>query len=191
MKNLKVGEILSETAFYVVKSVKRDGSVEVVDDNGNEIILGKGYVDSDILSSAETFTGTEEKTATELAEIFINSPRIAMTVEFYKKDKPKTKTQFKNEVQTWTENVKNEFLANGVSALEKYATQPVLPYTPGELRIMKGRHYGSLDEFGRVHFIDMEEEKGNKPDFDARTRQVDPRTLVSVTVGGIKYTKKK
>lgn len=190
-KKLKVGEILSETAFYVVKNVATNGNVEVLDDNGNQITLGKGYVDSDILMSAEQFTSTEEKTATELAELFLNSPRIAMTVEYMKKDTPKTKTAFKKEVLAWTENVKNEFMSNGISALEKYATQPVLPYTPGQARVMRGRHYGGADDFGRVAFIDMEEERGTNPAHDGRIRQVDPRTLMSITVAGVKYTKKK
>lgn len=190
-RKLKKGEILSETAFYVVKDILPNGGVLAIDEFENEIELGKGYVESDILVSADYFETEEEKTATELAEIFINSARIAMSVEFYKKDKPKTKTAIKKETAEWAEKVKAEFMANGASAIEKYAMEPVLPYIPGELRTMKGRHYGGVDEFGRVHFTDMEEDKGSNPDYDARMRQVDPRTLVSVTVNKVKYTLKK
>lgn len=188
---MKKGEVLSEISFYVVDKVLPNGSIEVIDDYGNEITLGKEYVESGLLSSAEGFTSTEEKTATELAEIFLQNQRVAMSVEFYKKDTPKTKTQMKKEVSEWTEKVRTEFMNKGISAIEKYATEPVLPYTPGELRVMKGRHYGTPDEFGRVHFIDMEQVKGNNPAHDARTRQVDPRTLVSVIVNGVKYVLKK
>lgn len=190
-KILKVGEILSETAFYTVSKVEKNGNVNVVDDNGTEITLSKAYVDSDILISADSYSSTEEKTATELAELFLSSPRIAMSVEFLKKDTPKTKTALKKEIADWTENVKNEFMSKGISAIEKYATEPVLPYTPGEARVMKGRHYGGADEFGRVSFIDMEQSKGTNPTHDARLRQVDPRTLISLVIAGVKYTKKK
>ena len=190
-KQVKVGEILSETAFYVVSKVERNGNINVVDDLGNQITLSKAYVDSDILNSAESFTSVEEKTATELAELFLTSPRIAMSVEFLKKDTPKTKTALKKEIAEWTENVKNEFMSKGISAIEKYATEPVLPYTPGKARVMKGRHYGGADEFGRVTFIDMEQSKGDNPAHDGRMRQVDPRTLISLVIAGVKYTKKK
>lgn len=191
MNNLKKGEILSETAFYVVQNVTNEGNVEVLDDSGIKITLGKGYVDSGILISADSFSSTEVKTATELSEIFLASPRIAMTVEYTKASKDKSKTQVKKEILEWTENVKSEFMTNGASAIEKYATMPVLPYTPGENRVMKGRHYGGVDNFGRVSFIDMEESKGFKPEYDARMRLVDPRTLKSLIVNGVKYTLKK
>ena len=82
-------------------------------------------------------------------------------------------------------------MTNGASAIEKYAMEPVLPYTPGENRAMKGRHYGNVDEFGRIQFIDMEETKGTNPEYDARLRQVDPRTLRALIINKVKYTKKK
>lgn len=188
---LKAGEILSETSYYVVKETLKNGGVLALDEFGNEIELGSGYIEGDILASADYFETTEEKTATELAEIFENSSRIAMSVEFYKKDKPKTKTAIKKETEEWVANVKAEFMSNGGSAIEKYATKPVLDYIPGELRVMKGRHYGAVDAFGRIHFVDMEENKGTNPDYDARLRQVDPRTLVSLTVNKVKYVLKK
>jgi len=190
-RTIKPGEILSETAFYTVKEVHGNGDIIVTDDLGVDIRLSKSYVDGEILVSADYFETEEEKTATELAEIFINSPRIAMSVQFYKKDTKKTKTAIKNETAEWVAKVKEEFMRDGGSAIEKYASMPVLDFIPGELRTMKGRHYGGVDEFGRVHFTDMEEKKGDNPTYDARMRQVDPRTLVSVTVNKVKYILKK
>jgi hypothetical protein len=38
---------------------------------------------------------------------------------------------------------------------------------------------------------DIEQAKGSKADYDARLRQVDPRTIQYVIVGGTKYTLKK
>ena len=47
-----------------------------------------------------------------------------------------------------------------------------------------------VDDLGRVHFVDMEQAKGDKPDSDARMRQIDPRTIQYIIVGGIKYSLK-
>ena len=55
---------------------------------------------------------------------------------------------------------------------------------------MKGRHYGNIDDLGRIHFIDMEVEKGDNPDYDGRSRQVDPRTIQYLIVNNVKYTLK-
>ena len=59
--HLKVGSILSETSFYVVKQINK-ASIDVVDDNGNEIELGNPYVEK-ILSSADLFEKEEKKSS--------------------------------------------------------------------------------------------------------------------------------
>lgn len=52
---------------------------------------------------------------------------------------------------------------------------------------MIGRHYGNLNEFGRLSFIDMEEIKDSSKPYETRIRQVDPRNLLWLIVDGIKY----
>ena len=191
VRKLAKGEILAESAFYKVDEVLKNGDFIVFDDNGIKMKLSSGFIKDDILSSADHFEKEEEVTATELSEIFLNSARYPMTVVFMKKDTPKTKTALKKEIQEWTENLKKEFLESGQSAIEKYATNPVLTFVPGEERTMRGRHYGLLDTNGRVHFIDMDVVKGTNPEFDGRSRLVDTRTLKSVTVNKVKYVLKK
>ena len=191
VRKLAKGEILAESAFYKVDEVLANGDFIVFDDNGVKMKLSAGFIKDDILSSADYFEREEEVTATELGEIFVNSARYPMTVVFMKKDTPKTKTALKKEVQEWTENLKKEFMEHGQTAIEKYATNPVLTFIPGEERPMRGRHYGSVDNNGRVHFIDMDEAKGDKPEFDGRARLVDTRTLRSVIVNKVKYVLKK
>ena len=51
---------------------------------------------------------------------------------------------------------------------------------------MIGRHYGEVTEFGRIKFIDMEEEK-TPGTYDNRIRQVDPRTINWFIARGVKY----
>ena len=60
----------------------------------------------------------------------------------------------------------------------------------GEERVMIGRHYGASDDFGRVHFVDMEVVKDASKDYDTRMRLVDPRTLQHLIVNNVKYNLK-
>ena len=187
MKHLKPGSILSETSFFIVKEVLSN-SVVVVDDNGTQITIGDKYVEQ-VLTSADLFDTEEKKTMTELAELFISSPRIAMTVCFMKKDTAKTKKAFEAEKAAAIKKVQEASLSTAATLLADLIDNPISKVIPGEMRCMKGRHYGNIDELGRVHFIDMEQAKGTS-DHDSRSRQVDPRTIQYIIVGGVKYSLK-
>jgi hypothetical protein len=83
----KVKNILSESNFYVVDEIKTNGNILVIDDTtGQKIELSKEYAEK-MLSSAHDFAKEEKKTKTELAEIFLTSSRVAMTVCFFKQVK--------------------------------------------------------------------------------------------------------
>lgn len=187
LKDLKTGSILSESSFFIVKDVKQD-SVTVTDDYGNELIISKPYVEK-ILNSADSFSSEEKKTKTELAEMFVNSPRIAMTVAFFKQDKAKTKKTYNAEIDAAVNKVQSAKVSEVEGLLRDLITNPILDYTPGELRVMKGRHYGEVDDLGRVHFVDMEIAKSSVPT-DSRLRQVDPRTIQYIILNNTKYTLK-
>lgn len=188
ISSLKPGSVLSELSFYRVKEIKGN-DVILLDDRDNEITLNHRYVEQ-ILSSADYFSKEEKKTKTELAELFIKSSRVAMTVAFFKADQAKTKKAIAAETEQWTKDVKDAFLNKGISALAEFASKPVLDYIPGDLRVMKGRHYGDIDDLGRVHFVDMEIQNKPSASADARMRLVDPRTIQYIIVGGVKYTLK-
>lgn len=187
-KDLKVGSILSESSFFTVKKVNPN-DVTVVDDLGNELNISNSYVEA-VLSSAELFESEEKKTMTELADILVNNPRVAMTVAFFKKDVAKTQKAYKAEVAAVIKTVQEATVSKVEALLTNLIENPISKVIPGELRIMKGRHYGNVDDLGRVHFVDMEQAKGDKPDSDARMRQIDPRTIQYIIVGGIKYSLK-
>ena len=182
---LKKGSILSETSFYVVKEVN-SSNIVVTDENDNEITIGKEYVES-VLNSADDCDTTEKKTMTELAEIFINSPRIAMTVAFYKKDVEKTKKAYEAEKTAKVNEITNAKVSDVPRLLNQLIENPISKTIPGELRVMKGRHYGQIDELGRVKFIDMELPKADPA---GRIRQVDPRTIEYIICNNVKYVKK-
>lgn len=187
LKNLKTGSILSESSFFIVKDVKQD-SIVVTDDYNNELNIGKPYVEK-ILNSADSFSSEENKTKTELAEIFLKSSRVAMTVAFFKQDKPKSKKSYDSEVNAAISKIQSARVTEIEGLLKDLITNPILNYIPGELRVMKGRHYGEIDDLGRVAFIDMEEQNTNS-NFDTRKKLVDPRTIQYIIVNNVKYSLK-
>lgn len=182
---LKKGSVLSETSFYVVKEI-HVGKVIVTDDAGREITIGDKYVEQ-VLASADSFSSEEKKSMTELAELFINSPRIAMTVAFMKKDTAKTKKAYEAEKAAKILEIQNAKVSQVEKLLNDLIENPITKVIPGELRVMKGRHYGELDDLGRVKFVDMEL-PSNDP--SSRIRQVDPRTIQYLIVNDVKYTLK-
>ncbi len=179
------GTILSETSFYVVKE-NQGSKIIVTDDFGHEITLSEKYV-SEICTSADRWESEEPKSMTELAEIFINSSRIAMTVAFVTKSTEKTKKEYELEKATKIDEILNATLKNTESLLNDLIEHPITRTIPGKERIMKGRHYGSVDDLGRVHFIDMEISRDVTKDYDTRSRQVDPRTIQWLVVNRVRY----
>lgn len=172
------GFILSESQFYEVVEVSTSGVV-VKDDNGQKIQLSTQYAEK-MLSSAHDFTKVEKVTKTELAEIFKANSRIAMTVTFFKQVK---------EADVVAEVVA-EVSGAKLSEIEKAIKKGIKKAITGEERTMIGRHYGSMDEFGRIHFVDMQVVKDPAKSYDTRMRLVDPRTITALVVNGIQYNLK-
>ncbi len=185
---IEPGSILSETSFYVVKEVQKD-KIVVIDDFDHTINLSKRYVE-EITISADHFETEEKKSMTELADIFINSRRIAMTVCFVTKDTEKTKKDFEAEKLAKITEIQNASLKNAEALLNNLIENPITKVIPGKERVMKGRHYGNMDDLGRVHFIDMEIKRDPTKDYDTRSRQCDPRTIKYLIVNKVKYTLK-
>ena len=170
-------KFFSEIQYYTQTEPAKDGRVIVVNESGQTIGLSEKYV-QDCLVSADTFTKEEKVTRTQLAEKFISSTRVVMTVCYNK--------------QVKATDVKDKLASlKGLSdaAFNKEVAKISKTLLEGEERVMIGRHYGHINEFGRIDFTDMEQEKGAGV-FDGRLRQVDPRTLNFLIVDGVKYTQK-
>ena len=138
-KELKVGNILGESQYYLVEKIVGN-EVQLKSETGDPIVVSKDYVEKFLLSG-DQFESTEEMNKTKLAETFILNSRVPMTVAFLKADTSKAKKAYKEELAAMAETVKNNFMAKGISAIEEALANPVLDYIPGELRIMRGRHY--------------------------------------------------
>jgi len=187
-KKLSKGQILSENSFFTISNVNEDGVICVADD-GTKVGLSKSYVEK-MMHPGNIFDTEEEMSITELADIFINNPRVAMTVAFYKKDKEKLVKDYNREVKEAVERVQNAKVSEVESIVTDLINNPITRTIPGELRVMHGRHYRVINDLGRVQFIDMDEEY-KEGVHDNRARQVDPRTLQYVIVNNTKYSLKK
>jgi len=176
-KDLKVGEVLSETQFYTVDKV-RGNQVQLATDGGESIVVTDEYVNAFLASSAQ-FGKTEKITRTELTELVITSARLAMTVNFNKKV---AVADVKKALHALYPNKggivsQAQFKKNVNKAVD----------LKGEERTMVGRHYGTTDSTGRLQFIDMKAIKKVGADYDSRQRLVDPRTLNWAIINGVKY----
>lgn len=177
---VKVGDILSETQFYTVTGVK-DGRVNLNTDKGEGITVDTSYAHN-LLHSASDFSEVKKVTRTDLAEIFISHSRMAMTVNYNKQVKP-------DDVASNIAELHGDLTLGMTQADFKKKVKKALTLK-GEERTMVGRHYGSPDINGRVHFIDMEIERDAEKEYDTRQRLVDPRTLNYVIVDNVKWQAK-
>lgn len=175
---MQVGDIYSEISFYKIKEINND-KILVELDNGKVATIGIAYL-KNFLISASDFIETKTVTRTEIADIFIKNSRIAMTVCFHKQI---NKDSIVKEV---LEKIQNCTVKSLESEIKKIITKTI----DGEIRTIKGRHYGIMNNFGRVDFVDMEIQKDFSLSYDNRFRQVDPRTIEWLIVNGIKYVVK-
>lgn len=177
----KPGEVLSEKAFYTVKKATRK-KVSLITDSGKEVIMEREYVEQNLQSSAG-YSSIKEATRTELAQIVLNNPGIAIGLSYNKKLK---EDEIADQIIDLYPNKGKMF---SKADFEK-SVRATLSIT-GEERTMYGRHNGHLNDQGRLSFIDMNEADDSSKSYDTRTRLVDTRTLNWVIVGGVMYKQKK
>jgi hypothetical protein len=171
-KTLKPGQVLSETQYYIVEKISGK-KAQLKTDSGESVILDEGYIDK-CTSSAHEYSSTKRVSRTEMANIFMSNANTAMTVSFNKQVKSTEAASF---LLKYRYSSEAEFKKKVKEALE------------GEERTMIGRHSGSVDEFGRIRFVDMEVEK-TAGDYDSRFRLVDPRSINYLIVQNTRYETK-
>ncbi len=170
--------IYSETQFYTV--VKEVGDkVQLVNDTGENIVVTKDYIEK-CLISAEKFEKEEKLTRTEVVALFIANPYTAMTVCFLKQVKEADVVK----------SIQDIYDTTAPKDINKVLTKTIKDAIKGEERVIKGRHSGFQDDFGRYAFIDMEQTKDASKEYDTRSRLIDPRTIQWVIIRGVKYNVK-
>lgn len=123
---------------------------------------------------------TRKVSRTEMVEIIMSGANTIMEIGYNKKVDEKAVTT------SIMESVKNSSL----SELEAKVKAEVKKALKGEERVIMGRHHGSVDEFGRINFIDMNVVKDDTKDYDVRYRKVDPRTANYLIFNNVKYIAK-
>lgn len=193
-KEIQKGDFFSETTYYqsvdlgdgkiVFKVLGSDQTVEI----DNEYIE-QNFASSDIYDE-EIMVGKEDKKDGTLGirSIFENFGNQICTVAFFKQDKPKTKKAYNDELKAQAKeaadliekarNSKKSMLDVAVKEIAKIQQNPVLPYTPGELRIMTGYKLAFNSRDGRYSFMDVEINE---------QRPVNINTIVAFIGGGKKY----
>ncbi len=181
--SLSKGDVLSEQQFYVVEKVSKS-DISLRTDAGEPIIVSTDYADSQLMS-AKHFGEEKVMTKTEAAAFLLANSGVAMTVNFNKQVK---EADVKKELVALYPNKGGRILSESdytkrVSAILKTALE-------GEERTMVGRHYGELNDLGRVNFIDMEIAKDSTKANDNRLRLVDPRSINWLICRGVKVVVK-
>jgi hypothetical protein len=178
---LKVGEILSETSYYVVtkkdsNGIEADSSVGI-----KGIELSRKYVEQ-ILASASQIDKEEQMSQTDIVNVILANPRTACSIYFKKQDEKKKVGDYKAEKAAKIHQIQNAKVSDVEKLLSDLIDNPIVATIPGAMRLIKGYHNGTQDERGRIQFIDMEDKSIMKG--------VDPRTIEYAIVNNIKYIKK-
>jgi len=170
----KVGDKWSRISYGEITDINgRD--VQVKNEKGESWWISEELIEKefDLASPYET---TEKVSQIALIDILFSNPGIIMTVNFNKKVSEKSAEELISLHSPAVTTITAKDLAKRI--------------LKGEERVIIGRHYHQIDEFGRVQFIDMELEKDESKDYDTRLRKVDPRTINWIIINNVKYIKK-
>jgi 3-dehydroquinate dehydratase len=182
-ETLKTGQALSEIQYYKVEKIAGE-KVQLKNDFNEMIVVDRKYVEK-CLISAHDFSEEQKVSKTEAATIFLQNKGMVMSVNFNKKVDEKAA---KESIYELYANKGGKVLSE--ADYKKKVNAALKSILEGEERTMVGRHFGELNELGRVNFIDMEVEKDPSKEYDNRQRQVDPRTINYMIIKGVKYTVK-
>lgn len=201
---LKKGDVLSESSHYIVTKVLDDRVHVKHFESGDSTVIGVDYL-KNYADSADHYTEIVEVTKEDkrdgtpgIRTIFdgIHSGQ-AFTVCFKKQDKPKSRSSYLAEMATVANNFSEEIDAvknskKGVANAAKEFVQqmlnnPILPYTPGEERVLRGYKIQFKSRDGRYDCVDMDIERTDK---ESGIRPVNINTIIWLIFDGIKYVVK-
>lgn len=198
IKQLKVGDVLSETSHYKVERVNAQDIIVKHLESGDLVRLGMGYVNGYIDSADEVVeevkvTKEDKKDGTKgIRSIFegIHTSQV-FTVCFKKQDKPKTQkalnTEINDLVTQFTADIdkvkasKKGVTERAKTLITELVREPILPYEEGEDRVLRGFKIQFESRDGRYNCVDMDIEDENN------IRPVNINTIKWLLIGGTKY----
>lgn len=191
IKNLKVGDFYSRSSYGKIVGFEPDGDILIANEDPTmkPWSISPGLVEAEFYIHNQS-TKEVKVTRTELADIFISHPRMVMTVNYNKQLKVE---DVNKALYGLYANKDGKLLSETIykSKVRKITKEMIV----GEERTMVGRHEAAIDDFGRMHFTDVEvardEKKFAKDGYDSRHRLVDPRTINWMIVANTTYVVKK
>ena len=169
ISRLKKGDKLSRISFMEVLG-SNSQSVHVRNEDGLEWYIGGSIVEDECYS---THYDSEEKIGkVEIAEILMGAKDAIIQVCFHK--------------QATAETIKEQ-LESLAKMSRTQALKDITTLLKGAERVMIGQVVGSEPVLGRSILLDLEKKKEIKGDWDARTRQVDHRTIKWLVYKNVKY----
>lgn len=178
-KNVKKGDFYSRISYGTILS--NDGSsLNIANEKGESWTIGVKIFENEFKVHNQA-SETLKVTRTEMAQIFLENARVIMTVCFNKQVKEK------EVIEKLVDLYPNKGKIISEADFKKKVKEIVGEVITGEERVMIGRHNGSIDEFGRIHFVDMEANYDTSKEYDTRMRLVDPRTINWLIVNDKKY----
>lgn len=201
IRQLKEGDILSETSHYIVKYLRNGSVILKHHEGGTEVALSLDYIQSFTNSADEVIeevhvTKEDKKDGTPgIRTIFegIKSSEV-FTVVFKKQDKAKTKKQFEAEREAQRveaialiDKAKKQKKSMAVAykeALEFIQNNPVKDYIEGEDRVLRGYKMQFVSRDGKYKCMDMDIERTEK---ETGERLVNINTISQLIYNGVKY----
>lgn len=198
-KEIKQGDILSESSHYKVKSILGSSVILEHFESKNEVAIDKGYL-TNFCSTADGYT-TEVKVTKEdkkdgtlgIRSIWenIHSSKV-FTVCFKKQDKAKSQKKLNEEIDYLVKQFSadiDKVKANKKGVAEKakkliteLIREPILPYEEGEDRVLRGFKIQFESRDGKYQCIDMDIE-----DSENNVRLVNINTIKWLIIDNTKY----
>ena len=198
-KEIKQGDILSESSHYKVKSILGSRVILEHFESKNEVAIDKGYL-TNFCSTADGYT-TEVKVTKEdkkdgtlgIRSIWenIHSSKV-FTVCFKKQDKAKSQKKLNEEIDYLVKQFSadiDKVKANKKGVAERakkliteLIREPILPYEEGEDRVLRGFKIQFESRDGKYQCIDMDIE-----DSENNVRLVNINTIKWLIIDNIKY----
>ena len=170
---LETGNFLSETQYY--KIISKNGSdTQVENERGFQFSIERDILEEGVYS-AHQYNQELKVTRTELIEQLCKVGDSVFTVCFNKQPSV-------NSINEAIESA-NEDKNISIKELKKIIKNAY----KGKERVLTGYLKKTETGFGRSTVIDLEADRGNKSDWDARIKQVDHRTLNWLIFKNIKY----
>ena len=198
-KEIKQGDILSESSHYKVKSIFGSSVILEHFESKNEVVIDKGYL-TNFCSTADGYT-TEVKVTKEdkkdgtlgIRSIWenIHSSKV-FTVCFKKQDKAKSQKKLNEEIDYLVKQFSadiDKVKANKKGVAERakkliteLIREPILPYEEGEDRVLRGFKIQFESRDGKYQCIDMDIE-----DSENNVRLVNINTIKWLIIDNTKY----